>query len=116
MPAAARLGPHVVGVRVVVRHRLPDGRATDTLGICTEWGESSLVVDSDAGPVEIALADVVTGGPPEVGSSTQRPSPHAVQTPRTSVIAGPPDGPVSPGSTRRTTTRFPTTCGPKPWA
>jgi len=63
MPAAARLGPHVVGVRVVVRHRLPDGRATDTLGICTEWRDSSLVVDSDAGPVEIALADVVTGKP-----------------------------------------------------
>src|SRR5690349_18759842 len=63
MPAAARLGPHVVGTRVVVRHRLPDGRATDTLGVCTEWRDSSLVVDSDAGPVEIALADVVAGKP-----------------------------------------------------
>src|SRR5689334_2289574 len=63
MPAAARLGPHVVGVRVVVRHRLPDGRATDTLGICTSWGDSTLVVDSDSGPVEIAHADVVTGKP-----------------------------------------------------
>lgn len=63
MSAAARLGPHVVGVRVVVRHRLPDGRATDTLGTCTEWRDSSLVLDSDVGPVEIALADVVAGKP-----------------------------------------------------
>src|SRR5690348_1574911 len=63
MPAGARLGPHVVGVRVVVRHRLPDGRATDTLGVCTSWDESSLVVESERGPVEIALSDVVTGKP-----------------------------------------------------
>jgi GNAT superfamily N-acetyltransferase len=78
MPAAARLGPHVVGVRVVVRHRLPDGRATDTLGICTQWRESSLVVDSDAGPVEIALADVVAGKP-----VPPRPSVRARVSPRT---------------------------------
>ena len=63
MPAAARLGPHVVGVRVVVRHRLPDGRTTDTLGVCTSWDETSIVVESDRGPVVIALADVVTGKP-----------------------------------------------------
>ena len=42
--------------------------------------------------------------------------PRTVQTPSTSVIAGPPEGPVSPGSTRRTTTRCPTTWGPRPWA
>ena len=46
--------------------------------------------------------------------SRRRPTP--VQIPSTSVIAGPPLGPVSPGSTRRTTTRWPTTCGPSPWA
>ena len=34
---------------------------------------------------------------PTSGATTQTPSPHAVQTPSTSVIAGPPDGPVSPG-------------------
>src|SRR5688500_9064368 len=33
-------------------------------------------------------------------------------TPRTSVIRGPPEGPVSPRSTRRTTTRSPTQSGP----
>ncbi len=41
------------------------------------------------------------------------PPSHDSQIPSTSVIAGPPDGPVSPASTRRTTTRRPTTCGPR---
>ena len=58
------LGPHVVGQRIVVRHLLPGGSATDVLGTCTAWGEDSLTVDRDGhGPVEIALADVVTGKP-----------------------------------------------------
>ena len=42
-----RLGPHVVGQRVVVRHLLPDGRATDVLGTCTAWGGDSLTVDRE---------------------------------------------------------------------
>lgn len=58
------LGPHVVGRRVVVRHLLPDGRASDVLGVCTAWGGVSLTIDRDGhGEVEIALADVVTGKP-----------------------------------------------------
>ncbi|CUR56757.1 putative GCN5-related N-acetyltransferase [metagenome] len=58
------LGPHVVGQRVVVRHLLPDGRATDVLGTCTSWGPDSLTIDREGhGPVAIALADVVTGKP-----------------------------------------------------
>lgn len=62
------LGPHVVGRRIVVRHLLPDGSATDVLGTCTSWGEASLTIDRDgrpdqAGPLEIALSDVVTGKP-----------------------------------------------------
>ena len=62
------LGPHVVGQRSVVRHLLPDGRATDVLGTCTAWDDGSLTIDRDgppdrAGPVVIALADVVTGKP-----------------------------------------------------
>ena len=52
-------------------------------------------------------------GRPARVATTQRPSPHAVHTPSTSVIAGPPEGPVSPGRTRRTTTRRPTTWGPE---
>jgi N-acetylglutamate synthase len=59
-----RLGPHVVGQRVVVRHLLPDGRANDVLGTCTAWGADSLTIDRDGhGPVVVALADVVTGKP-----------------------------------------------------
>jgi GNAT superfamily N-acetyltransferase len=58
------LGPHVVGQRVVVRHLLPDGRATDVLGTCTAWGADSLTIDREGhGPVTIPLADVVTGKP-----------------------------------------------------
>ncbi len=58
------LGPHVVGQRVVIRHLLPDGRATDVLGVCLAWTDDQVVVDRDgAGPVRIALADVVTGKP-----------------------------------------------------
>lgn len=58
------LGPHVVGTRVVVRYLLPDGSATDVLGTCTAWGAGTMVVHRDGhGPVEIALADVVTGKP-----------------------------------------------------
>lgn len=58
------LGPHVVGQRVVVRHLLPDGRATDVLGTCTEWGADALTVEREGhGPVTIPLAQVVTGKP-----------------------------------------------------
>lgn len=58
------LGPHVVGQRIVVRHLLPDGRATDVLGTCTSWGEGSLTIDRDGhGPVVVRLADLVTGKP-----------------------------------------------------
>lgn len=58
------LGPHVVGLRIVVRHMLPSGSATDVLGTCTTWGEASLTIDRDGhGPVEIALVDIVTGKP-----------------------------------------------------
>jgi N-acetylglutamate synthase len=48
----------------VVRHLLPDGRATDVLGTCTAWGADTLTVERDGhGPVVIALATVVTGKP-----------------------------------------------------
>ena len=62
------LGPHVVGQRVVVRHLLPDGRATDVLGTCTAWGDGAVTIDPDGpshqtGPVTIALSAIVTGKP-----------------------------------------------------
>ena len=80
-----RLGPHVVGQRVVVRHLLPDGRASDVLGTCTAWGADSLTIDRDgppgqAGPVVIALADLVTGKPvPPRASVRSRVSPQEVE-------------------------------------
>ena len=76
-----RLGPHVVGQRVVVRHLLPDGRASDVLGICTAWGADSLTIDRDGhGPVVVALADVVTGKPvPPRASVRARVSPQDVE-------------------------------------
>lgn len=59
-----QLGPHVIGRRIVVRHLLPDGRATDVLGTCLSWDRDELVVDRDGvGPVTIPVADVVTGKP-----------------------------------------------------
>lgn len=57
------LGPHVVGQRIVVRHLLPDGRATDVLGVCTAWGEQSLTLAADSGPIQVELATIVTGKP-----------------------------------------------------
>ena len=57
------LGPHVVGQRIVVRHLLADGRATDVLGVCTAWGEAIVRIESDHGPVEVSIADIVTGKP-----------------------------------------------------
>jgi ribosomal protein S18 acetylase RimI-like enzyme len=61
----------VVGRRVVVRRLLrgetgPSGgpAMTDILGICTAWGDSRCVVAPETGePVEIALADIVSGKP-----------------------------------------------------
>ncbi len=70
-PDAHRLGPHVVGQRVVVRRLLrgetgPSGgpAMTDVLGVCTAWGDGRCVVLPESGePVEIALADIVSGKP-----------------------------------------------------
>ena len=70
-PEAHRLGPHVVGSRVVVRRVLPGetgpsgGPAmTDVLGVCTAWGDGRCVVEPETGdPVEIRLADIVSGKP-----------------------------------------------------
>jgi N-acetylglutamate synthase len=70
-PDAHRLGPHVVGTRVVVRRLLrgetgPSGgpAMTDVLGVCTSWGDNVCVVEPEEGPpVRIPLADIVSGKP-----------------------------------------------------
>lgn len=76
-----QLGPHVVGTRIVVRHLLSDGRATDVLGTCLSFSDTELVVDRDgAGPVTIRVADVVTGKPvPARPSVRHRVSAHDVE-------------------------------------
>lgn len=64
-----RLGPHVVGQRVVIRHLLSDGRASDVLGTCLSWTDTDVVVDRDqpgsgeTGPLRIPVATIVTGKP-----------------------------------------------------
>jgi N-acetylglutamate synthase len=83
-----RLGPHVVGSRVVVRRVLPGetgpsgGPAmTDVLGTCLAWGDGICVVAPEAGaPVTIRVADIVSGKPvPPRASPRIRVSPRDAQ-------------------------------------
>lgn len=65
------LGPHVVGLRVVVRRVLPGetgptgGPAmTDVLGVCESWQDGLATVRREDGSlVEIDVADIVSGKP-----------------------------------------------------
>ena len=69
-----RVGPEHVGHRVVVRHRLPDGRATDVLGELARLDADGLAVRRPDGTVvEVAAADVVAARP--VPPAPPRPSP-----------------------------------------
>jgi N-acetylglutamate synthase len=84
MSEAHRLGPHVVGQRVVVRRLLPGetgpsgGPAmTDVLGTCLRWSDGECVVQPETGAaVTIPLALVVSGKP-----VPPRPSPRFRVTP-----------------------------------
>ncbi|CAB4720064.1 MAG: GNAT family N-acetyltransferase [Actinobacteria bacterium] len=70
-PEAHGLGPHVVGLRVVVRRIVrgetgPSGgpALTDLLGICRAWDTNTCTIEPETGPlVTIALADIVSGKP-----------------------------------------------------
>ncbi len=89
--SAHTLGPHVVGLRVVVRRVLPGetgpsgGPAmTDVLGTCTAWGDGVCVVEPDGEgprePVTIRLQDIVSGKPvPPRASARHRVSPAEAQ-------------------------------------
>ncbi len=66
------IGPDDVGRRVVLRHRLPDGRATDVLGELLGWTlpaegpdgrvePGHAVVSTARGPVRVELRDVLLG-------------------------------------------------------
>jgi GNAT superfamily N-acetyltransferase len=71
MPHPPGLGPHCVGLRVVVRRVLPGRRGpsggpamTDLLGVVESWGATSTRVRAEDGTVtEIALSDIVSGKP-----------------------------------------------------
>ena len=79
------LGPHVVGLRVVVRRVLtgqtgPTGgpAMTDVLGVCEAWGGGVATLRRDDGTVvEIATRDIVSGKP-----VPPRPSARMRVTPR----------------------------------
>jgi hypothetical protein len=64
-PAVVAALPGWVGRRVVVRHRLPDGSATDALGTLVRVGEHDLVVHRDRTGTDavVALADVLLAKP-----------------------------------------------------
>ena len=53
----------IPGTRVVVRHRLASGSATDALGELTDLDDDGLVVLTRRGPVRIAHADVIAAKP-----------------------------------------------------
>lgn len=51
------------GTRVVVRYRLPDGRATDALGTVTSVDDDGLEILTKRGPTWVAGSDVLLGKP-----------------------------------------------------
>ncbi len=81
-------------------------------------GETRWRTDGRGGtglPETMSARGIVTAVP-SAGCTVVVVSVQAVISPSRSVIAGPPDGPVSPRTTRRTTTLCPTQCGPRPGA
>lgn len=70
-----RLGPHVIGTRIVVRRVIPHtGEVTDTLGVCESWTHTDCVLRlHDGSSLQIALGDIITGKPvPPRASARQR--------------------------------------------
>ncbi len=56
---ASGLGEIPLGERVTVRHRLPDGRATDSVGTLAARDSTSLTLQTRRGQVRVALDSVV---------------------------------------------------------
>ncbi len=48
-----------VGMRVVIRYRLDDGRATDALGALTDLTPTRAVVQTKRGPEQIELTRII---------------------------------------------------------
>lgn len=64
MTVRRRLGPADLGRRVVVRHRLPDGRGTDVLGELIAADPDQLVVRDRHGTAHaIAQTAIIAGKP-----------------------------------------------------
>jgi N-acetylglutamate synthase len=81
--APLRLSAADVGRRVVVRHRLPDGRATDVLGELLALDGAALAVRREDGAVvRVPLPDVVAARPVP---------PRAPRRPRPGAAPSPPD-------------------------
>lgn len=82
-----RLGPHVVGQRVVLRRLLPGERgpsggpaATDLLGDCLAWGETAVLRLADGTVVAVPVGEIVSGKPvPPRPSVRRRVSPAQAQ-------------------------------------
>lgn len=74
-----RLGPHVIGQRIVVRRRVPGERGptgapalTDVLGVCTAWSSGTAVIRrEDDSEVSVTIADIVSGKPVPPRASTR---------------------------------------------
>jgi ribosomal protein S18 acetylase RimI-like enzyme len=79
MSAPPGLGPHCIGLRVVVRRVLPGSTGpsggpamTDLLGVMEAWtGTSTVVRAEDGSTTEIALRDIVSGKPVPPRASTR---------------------------------------------
>ncbi len=54
------VGPGDSGMRISLRHRLPEGQLTDVLGVLRSWLDDVVTVERSTGElVEVAAADVV---------------------------------------------------------
>ncbi len=70
--------PYAAGTRVVVRYRLPDGRATDALGWVHVSDATHCVIATKRGLETIALADILLSKevpPPPASRPRQSPQP-----------------------------------------
>lgn len=76
---AQQLGPELVGRRVVLRRRLPDGSAGDLLGELVRWdgsgAQAAVTVRTDRGDVTVPVGDVL-GGKPVPPRPARRGRPH----------------------------------------
>jgi N-acetylglutamate synthase len=95
-PEAHRLGPHVVGTRVVVRRLLPGERGpsggpamTDVLGTCLRWSDGECVVQPEDGPAVTIPVDTIVSGKPVPPRASVRQRASALEVERQSFVLWP---------------------------